>query len=86
MPQYDNSGSLSKNARKEQPTHADYKGKATIAGIEYWLDGYIKDGENGKWLALRFKPKEAPPIVERPTTRRAHNEPGDAPDSDIPFS
>ena len=77
---YDNSGSLSRNERKEQPNHADYKGKATIDGVEYWISGWIKTGENGKWLSLSFKPKE-----EAPTTRRAKDEPGDAPDSDLPF-
>ena len=77
---YDNSGSLSRNERKEQPNHADYKGKATIAGVEYWISGWIKTGENGKWLSLSFKPKE-----EAPTMRRGKDEPGDAPDSDLPF-
>ena len=77
---YDNSGSLSRNERKEQPNHADYRGKATIDGVEYWISAWIKTGENGKWLSLSFKPKE-----EAPTTRRAKDEPGDAPDSDLPF-
>ena len=77
---YDNSGSLSRNERKEQPNHADYRGKATIDGVEYWISAWIKTGENGKWLSLSFKPKE-----EAPTTRRAKYEPGDAPDSDLPF-
>lgn len=80
---YDNSGSLSRNERKEQPNHADYKGKATIAGVEYWISAWIKTGENGKWLSLSFKPKEAQQPA--PTTRRAKDEPGDAPESDIPF-
>ena len=83
MAKYDNSGSLSRNDRKEQPNHPDYKGKATVDGVEYWLSGWIKDGENGKWLSLSFKPKEEQ--KPQPTTRRATGEPGDAPDSDIPF-
>lgn len=83
MAKYDNSGSLSRNERKEQPNHADYKGKATVAGVEYWLSGWIKENEKGKWLSLAFQVKEAP--AEQPTTRRATGEPGDAPDSDIPF-
>ena len=80
---YDNSGSLSLNAKKEQPNHPDYKGKATVAGVEFWISGWIKENESGKWLSLAFTPKEAeqPP----PTTRRATGEPGNAPDSDIPF-
>lgn len=56
---YDNSGSVSKNTRKEKDTHPDIRGKATIAGVEYWIDGWQKDGENGKWYSLSFKPKEA---------------------------
>ena len=84
MAKYDNSGSLSRNDRKEQPNHPDYKGKATVDGVEYWLSGWIKEGENGKWLSLAFKQKEEQKPA--PTTRRAKDEPGDAPDSDIPFN
>ena len=83
MAKYDNSGSLSRNERKEQPNHADYKGKATVAGVEYWLSGWIKENEKGKWLSLAFQVKEAP--AEQQAMRRATGEPGDAPDSDIPF-
>ena len=73
----DNSGSLSKNTRKEKPTHPDIRGKATVAGVEYWVDGWAKDGENGKWYSLSFKLKEpeAPKAVKQP--------PSD--DSQIPF-
>ena len=84
MAKYDNSGSLSRNDRKEQQNHPDYKGKATVDGVEYWLSGWIKDGENGKWLSLAFKLKEEQRPA--PTTRRAKDEPGDAPESDIPFN
>ena len=79
---FDNSGSLSKNDRKEKPTHKDYTGSATVAGVEYWLSGWIKDGERGKWLSLAFTPKEQP--EEKPATRRVqHND--NTPDDDLPF-
>jgi len=74
---YDNSGSLSKNDRKEKPTHPDVKGKATINGVEYWLDGWKKDGEKGTWYSLSFKPKEETP--EKLKNRVKDD------DSEIPF-
>jgi hypothetical protein len=62
----DNSGSLSKNTRKEKETHPDIKGKATIEGVEYWVDGWAKDGDNGKWYSLSFKRKDAAPAKPAP--------------------
>ena len=75
---YDNSGSLSKNDRKEKPTHPDVKGKATINGVEYWLDGWKKEGEKGTWYSLSFKPKDTEAPKGKPTKN-------DAPDDEIPF-
>ena len=58
---YDNTNrwTLNKNAEKEQDTHADYKGKINVDGVEYWLNGWIKDGPNGKFISGTIKPKEA---------------------------
>lgn len=77
----DNSGSLSKNTRKEKPTHPDIRGKATVAGVEYWVDGWAKDGENGKWYSLSFKPKEAKD-ASAPKQKPRVNEDADDP---LPF-
>ena len=33
----DNRGSISKNKRKEQDKHPDYRGSATIEGKQYWI-------------------------------------------------
>lgn len=55
---YDNSGSFSANKRKEKDTHPDIKGKATINGVEYWIDGWKKTNDNGIWYSLSFKPKD----------------------------
>ena len=62
MTTYDptNRGKLSKNDRKEQPNHPDYRGQINIAGVDYWLNGWIKDGDNGKWLSLSVKPRTPP--------------------------
>ena len=57
----DNIGSLSRNKRKEKETHPDHKGSATIAGVAYWLSGYInesRDEGGGKYFKLYFEPKK----------------------------
>jgi hypothetical protein len=73
----DNSGSISKNPRKEKETHPDIKGKATIGGVEYWVDGWAKENENGKWYSLSFKPRASAPDA-RAAQKVADN-------GDIPF-
>jgi hypothetical protein len=56
---YDNSGTLSKNDRKTEPKHADYTGSCTIEGKEFWMNAWIKDGQNGrKFMSFSFRPKE----------------------------
>lgn len=67
----DNSGSLSKNERKEKETHPDVKGKATINGVEYWISGWTKENDNGKWLSLSFEPKEDKPEPKRAASKEA---------------
>jgi len=58
MADRDMSGSLSKNLRKEKPSHSDYNGSIVIEGRKYWLNGWVKDGEKGKFLSLSAKPVE----------------------------
>ncbi len=79
MADRDMSGSLSKNLRKEKPSHADYAGSIVIEGRKYWLNGWVKDGEKGKFLSLSAKPAEEP--RPKPTAGRF-----DTPiDGEIPF-
>ncbi len=54
-----NRGSFSKNTRKEKDSHADIKGKATVAGVEYWIDGWQKENDKGIWYSLSFTPRNA---------------------------
>jgi hypothetical protein len=81
----DNSGSLAKNDRKEKDSHPDIKGKATIDGREYWISGWMKENDRGKWYSLSFQPKDAPPEP----ARGGGAKPGKAAaglDDDIPFA
>jgi len=59
---YDNTNrwTLNKNERKEKETHPDYKGSINVGGVDYWLDGWIKEGANGKFISGSIKRKDAP--------------------------
>jgi hypothetical protein len=52
--------SISKNTRKEKPSQADYTGSIVIEGRKFWLNGWVKDGEKGKFLSQSAKPAEEP--------------------------
>ena len=56
----DMSGVLFKNDRKQQDNHADYQGTCTIGGVEYYMNAWLKDGVNGKFMSFSFKPKKLP--------------------------
>jgi hypothetical protein len=73
MTQYDNTdrGVLFKNDRKETDNHPDYKGQINVAGEEFWLSAWIKDGQKGKFMSLSVKPKEVAPQQTRAPVRQA---------------
>ena len=56
--QRDNSGILFKNDDKTRDTDRDYGGSATIAGVEYWISGWIKSGKRGKFMTFSFRAKD----------------------------
>ena len=78
-----NSGILSRNDRKEQPTHPDFKGSINIEGVDYWLSGWIKERKDGsgKFFSLSAKRKDAPPtpVIKTPPVVNQFD------DQDIPF-
>lgn len=84
--QYDetNRGILSRNDRKEQPTHPDMKGTINVEGVEYWLSGWTqtrKDG-SGKFLSLSVKRKDEQQAA-RPVPQKQSARVDD--DLDVPF-
>jgi hypothetical protein len=81
--QRDNSGILFKNDRKEQESHADYNGTATINGEEFWMNAWLKKGAKGKFMSFSFRPKTAK--QEKPPSRRDAMQRADLDDGEIPF-
>lgn len=64
----DMSGSLFRNDRKSNDKSPDYQGTVMINGVEMWINGWLKEGNNGKFFSLAFKPKEqqAKPQEQKP--------------------
>lgn len=80
----DNTGILSKNDRKTEDWHPEYRGIATIGGEDYYIDATIrerKDG-SGKFFSLKFKPKTDKP-AGKPQVKSAQKHEDE---SDIPFA
>ena len=84
MSEYDNElrGVLFRNEHKrEGKKDADYRGRATVDGVDYYLDAWVNDGKNGqKYMSIKFKEKEAQ--AEKPAPAAAAAEPFD---DAIPF-
>lgn len=72
----DNSGTLFKNDKGDNPKRPDYTGKAIVDGAEWRLSAWIKSGPKGKFLSLAFsEPRE--------NSGSGRREPDDA--DEIPF-
>jgi len=78
---YDNTnrGVLFKNDKQGNEKRPDYTGSINIDGQERFLDAWIKEGKNGKFLSLSTKPKTGKP---QRTSNPAPPEDSD----DIPFA
>lgn len=78
---YDNSGMIYRNAYKrgeEGKGQPDCKGTATIAGVEYVIAGWIKQGNKGRFTSLSFKTKAQDDLdrARREAQKRGEDAPG----------
>jgi len=73
--QRENSGILFRNDRKESASHPDYAGSLNVGGIEYFINGWIKQGAKTKFLSLSVKPKEATESKQAAPRRDFHDDP-----------
>lgn len=61
---FPNSGILFRNDRKDGDRDRDYKGSGDVTcphcecRFPIWLSAWIKEGRNGKFMSLSFKPKD----------------------------
>ena len=86
--QKDLEGSLFRNDDKEEGSkHPDYKGSATINGVQYWLSSWLNTGKNGKkYMQIRFKPKEERAATPAPAPKPKVDPAFNNDPSDIPFN
>lgn len=84
----DLSGALFQNRDRKSDNHPNMQGYVMVEGKEYWLSGWTKDGEKGRWISLAMKPKEEQPQQKR-QERTSYDEPrrsvADDLDDEIPF-
>jgi uncharacterized protein (DUF736 family) len=96
MEERNNSGALFKNDKKDSDKHPDYKGSATVGGVEYWLSAWINTAATSgkKYMSLRLEPKQAQATngnaqPEQPKRNPPRGTPPAQPsqdfDDDIPF-
>jgi len=83
--QRDNSGTLFRNDRKEQPNHADYQGECMVDGNLYYMNAWLKEGKNGKFFSFSFRSKAGKTSAPAATQTRTRNQSPLDDGSDIPF-
>ena len=76
----DNRGSISKNKRKEQDKHPDYRGSATIEGKQYWISAWIKQKDGESFLSMNYQIKEEQASKPQQAKSKSNYD-----DDDMPF-
>ena len=64
---YDNTnrGMLTRNDKQGNESRPDYRGSINVAGVDYWISGWLREGREGtklegqKYMSLSVQPKDA---------------------------
>lgn len=58
--EYDNSnkGALFRNDKRTSDRAPEYNGSINVNGVDYWISGWIKEGQKGKFFSLSVQPKD----------------------------
>ena len=58
--EYDNSnkGALFRNDKRTSDRAPEYGGSINVNGVDYWISGWIKEGQKGKFFSLSVQPKD----------------------------
>ena len=64
MTQYDNTNrwTLFKNDNRRDEKSPEYSGTINVDGVEFWLNGWVKDGRKGRFFSGTIKRKEGNPV------------------------
>ena len=83
---YDNTnrGLLARNDRKTEDKHPDFTGQLNVDGVDYWLNGWVKERKDGsgRFFSLSVRRKEDKPA--KPAAKKDAGTVADMTD-DIPF-
>ena len=81
--QKQNSGTIAKNTRKSADNHPDITGSINVAGVDYWINGWLKKNsrDGSSFYSLSVKPKEQRREPSRQSSYGRHN----IGDEEIPY-
>jgi hypothetical protein len=81
MPEYDNTNTFTLfiNDKGDNDKRPDRTGTLNVDGVEYFMDGWIKQGKKGAFLSGKIKRKDS----QREPARTSQAQP--RADEDIPF-
>jgi hypothetical protein len=51
-------GTISRNKKREHDKQPEFRGSCVIDGVGYWIRGWVKEGQDGRFFSLAFSPKE----------------------------
>ena len=83
--QKDNSGALFKNDKGDNAARPDYRGDCMVNGTPMKMAAWLKDGQKGKFLSIKFDEPQEQRAPAQTQTRGGGGETEPDLDDEIPF-